>query len=381
MKRFFPIFLCLCLLLTGCSTTLMGNEKEIPYETFDTKPIQEDTSQMILYKQAMDALSAAQYAKALELFTRLGNFRDAAAYAARFTYIKDTLLRTEQYVDGVLTITNEISYDQEGNILGSAGDGGILISSQKYDDGAPMEETWQYPDYMLTKRYNSFMGVTTLSREEKRPFFRNSSMEGVLEGYNINYLHNADGLLITDQGEVSQHTQKAGSVRIEKMLFNGAYTYDKEGKLIRYDRDYNWGGSGRSWIVYEYDEHGRLIREESCKEGTIFYGDGLLVRPNKLQTGVKEYRYDEDGNMIFFSQLTTTAERTANNYSNPENPSYTYEDPVTYYIQTEYDYLNGRLMQETTTFGDTSDTIIELCYIYGDYLGYLVDEEATDNGS
>jgi len=99
------------------------------------------------------------------------------------------------------------------------------------------------------------------------------------------------------------------------------------------------------------------------------------------KTGVKEYRYDEDDNMIFFSQLTTTAERTANNYSNPENPSYTYEDPVTYYIQTEYDYLNGRLMQETTTFGDTSDTIIELCYIYGDYLGYLVDEEATDNGS
>lgn len=367
-KRFLPLVgLALCLLLSGCDMTLMGNKNAvIPYETFDTKPQPEDPTKMLQYKAAMDALANLRYPEALRLFTELGDFKDAAEYAARFTYIEDTLLCTEQYTNGVLTSKNDFTYDQDGNQIESADGFGTLMETAKSDNGNLMLEAWHYPDYFLTVKYDAYIHVGVVTNEVKRPIFRNANVEAVAEGYNISYIYNADGKLTKDHGEIQQHTSKNGAVTVEKMLFNGVYTYDEEGMLLSYYREYTWGGMGNSLTVYAYDDGDRLIREETSKEGTIFFGNEQQARPSKKETTVKEFRYDDAGNQIFFSQLTTTYEND--------------KQPVSSYIQIEYEYENGRLVQETTTFGDDSDTMIETCYIYGDYLGYLIDEEVTGNG-
>ena len=369
-KRFLPLVgLALCLLLSGCDMTLMGNKNAvIPYETFDTKPQPEDPTKMLQYNAAMGALADLRYQEALQLFTELGDFKDAAEYAVRFTYIEDTLLCTEQYTNGVLTQTEEVTYDPEGNMVSSAGNTGTLIETLLSDNGNVRRKTWQYKDYFLSISYDAYTHVGVVTREEKRPIFHSANVDAVMEGYIINYVYNYEGKLFKDQGEIQQHTQKSGStsVSIEKMLFEGKYTYDEEGRLLRYDRHYNWGGGGTSCTIYKYDDQDRVIREESDKEGTVFFGGTTFNRPYKKETTVKEFRYDDAGNQIFFSQLTTTYENDM--------------PPVTTYIQIEYEYENGRLVQETTTFGDDSDTMIETCYIYGDYLGYLIDEEVTGNG-
>lgn len=364
MKKYSLPLLCLaaCLLLSGCNMTLMGeNNNTIPYETFDTRPQSEDPGKMILYKKAMKALAYMQYQEALDLFTELGDFEDAAEYAARFTYIEDTLLRTEQYTDGVLTQTNEAAYDQEGNLLGSSQDSGIRMGSEVSENGNLRAETWQYLDYIVTTHYDAYTHVGAVTKEEKRPIFHNPNVDGVKEGHNINYVYNANGLLVKDNGEVQQHTQNDGKVSIKKMLFNGTYTYDTEGRLQRYDREYTWGGMGTGWTIYEYDDQDRVIREKSGKEGDFFFIDTIQSEnAYRQENTTKEYRYDEVGNLVFMSQLTTSYAMN--------------KPPETYYIQQEYVYVDGRLVQETTTFGDASDTIIETVYVYGDYLGYIIEE-------
>lgn len=369
MKRLFAAAAAVCILFCGCSVTLMGNrDQQIPYETFDTKPVPEDPTKMIQYKTAMEALANLNYRRALDLFTELGDFKDAAAYAARFTYIEDTLLRTEQYTDGVLTKTNELTYGQDGELIGSAQSSGVLMESVKADNGNLKLETWQFADYFLTTTYDAYTNIGVVTKEEKRPLFHNMNVDGVKKGYTIHYVYDNSGKLLKDQGEIQQHTLKNGKVSISKMLFNGVYYYDANGKLQRYDRHYNWGGMGTAQTFYEYDDQNRVIREKSSTEGTVFFLKGLKEDEKYgYEDTVKEYRYDEDGNRIFFSQLTTT--------SLPGEP------PTTTYIQTESEYQNGRLMLETTTFGSSSDTIIETCYVYGDYLAYLIEEEATGNGS
>lgn len=367
MKKYsLPLLgLALCLMLSGCNTTLMGNHNhEIPYETFDTMPPPEDPAQMLQYKAAMEALSNMDYQKALKLFTELGAFRDAAEYVARFTYIQDALLRSEQYTDGVLTQTTEYTYDQNGDPTASIG--AKLLATEYSDNGNLKLESWQYSDYFLTVHYDAYTNIGAVTREEKRPIFHNTYLDAVKDGHSISYSYNYQGVLTRDNGELQQHTRVDGSTSIQKMLFNGTYTYDEDGKLIRYDREYTWGGMGYSWTVYEYDESGRLIREETHKEGTVFFGDGFMGNEYKTETKVMEYRYDADGNRSFFSQLTTLTSLN--------------EPGETHYIQHEYGYENGRLVYERTTFGEGSDTVIETYYIYGEYLGYIAEQEVAING-
>lgn len=363
MKQVILTLLALSLLCSGCSITLMGrNSDQIPYETFDTKPQPEDPAKMILYKRAMEALANMEYAKALELFTELGNYKDAAAYCSRFTYIEDTLLRTEQYTNGVFTNETVAQYNPAGELLETSA-GGFRTSYLLDENGSLEAETWQYKDYLLVKCYNTYDHVGTLRSEQKRPLFATNGTTETKEGYYISYAYNSQGLPISDEGELQQHIRVDDSIQVKHLRFKGQYTYNDAGKLLRYDREFNWGVSGKEWTVYEYDATGNVIREEKRKEGAVFFIESTPSDSGyRTERGIKEYRYDEDGNLVLFSQATTISA-----------PG---QDAETQYIQIQYEYDNGRLVMETTTFGDNSDTVIETCYIYGDYLGYLTGEES-----
>ena len=359
MKRLILTLLCLMLICCGCSMTLMGNANQvIPYETFGTKPVIEDAGQMILYKQAMSNLAAANYEQAYRQFKELGNFQDAAEYAARFAYIPDTLLRTEQYVDGVLTKTVYASYSADGTLQTASTHGGRLVSRTTAGNGAIETEIWQYSDYILTNTYDVQTGA--LAKQEKRPTF-SANADGKFQlGYAISYTYDENGRLLSDQGEEKQYLQTGNKITADTILFQGTYTYDESSNLILYERAYTWGGMGSSLEHYTYDEQNRLIRHTSQREGNVFFKNN-----DWQQTTIREYRYDDAGNRILMLQTDLSGPITGGVSEMSSS-------------QTEYRYENGRLILETQTFGEDSDRMIETCYIYGNYLGYIYEEDSHD---
>lgn len=364
MKRILAATAAVCILCCGCSVTLMGNRnQQIPYETFGTMPLPDDPTKEILYKTAMEALSKANYTKAQELFTQLGDYKDAADYLSRFVYIPDTLLRTEQYTDGVLTQSTPAVHNTAGSSQNASPDGGVLLSTEQSEDHGTVEN-WYYSSYTLVKTYRK---DGTLFSEKKTPLSGGQANTDYAAGYYISYYYNPDGTLAKDQGQETLHAMKQNAQTVDQLNFQGAYTYNAAGQLILYERIYSWGGMGHYTEKYTYDDAGMLIRFESSKAGDVFLSPTeKILQENRTETNLKEYRYDEDGNVIYTLQHTVSGVQN--------------EDPSVVHAETEYFYENGRLARETATFGEDSDTIFETRYIYGDYLGYIAGEEVAING-
>ena len=364
MKRLFASAAAVCILLCGCTVTLMGNERnEIPYETFGTMPQKEDPSKEIMYKTAMEALRKSNYTKAQELFTQLGDYKDAKDYLSRFVYIPDTLLRTDVYTNGVLTQSTPAVHNTTGSGQIFSSDGGLLMSTEESQDHGQVENWYYSGGYMLIKTYRK---DGTLFSEKKTPTGGGNTAD-YIGGYYISYYYHPDGTLDKDQGEEYLHAMKQTAKVIDQLNFNGTYTYNEAGLLVMYKRNYSWGGQGHYTETYTYDEAGRLIKLETVKEGDVFLSPtAALSGQQRTETSLKEFRYDEDGNVTYTLQHTVSYAPGA--------------EPTVVHAETEYTYENGRLIGETSTFGENSDTVFETCYIYGDYLGYITGEEVAISG-
>ena len=399
MKRILAAAAAVCILCCGCSVTLMGNSnQQIPYETFDTKPQPEDPTKMIQYKSAMGALAGGNYTKAQKLFAELGDFKDAAEYLSRFVYIPDTLLCTEQYTDGVLTNTTPAVHNSTDGSGKTASDGGILISTEKSEEHDRVEH-WMYDEYTLV---NTYRKDGTLFSQKKMPRISKDPTADYASGHYISYYYNPDGTLAKDQGQEMLYAMHQNVQTVDQLNFQGSYTYNAAGLLILYERVHTWGGMGTYTERYTYDENNNLIRFESSKQGNVFLSPSeKLLQERRTESSLKEYRYDKAGNLVFERLHTVSAVQgedptvmdTQFEYDYDEDGNQIYfsqktvssaagQETQTSYIQTVSEYEKGRLTLETTTFGDTSDTVIETYYVYGDYLGYIAEEmEVADNGS
>lgn len=325
----------LALCLAGCDVTLMAPPTEPVYmETFGTRPPREETEDAASYKEAMAALAEKRYDQAYVMFKNLGDYRESASYAARFTMVEDVLLRTETYENGQLTHTQGYDYDADGKRRGETA---IVTGSGKNAMG--LQEKWTvYADRRETETYRDGLLISY----SVKPIL---PVEGFRQ-LHISYRYDAEGALKEDTGHVQVYSQVEGNRSVvHQYNFSGTYTLDGAGRVTEYLRSYSAGASGQLRQTYEYDEAGRVIREE--EENTLSsFAEG---KADLLQT--REYRYDDAGNL---AAMTV----------------HTLEAGVETHLETVYTYENGRLVREVSTLAGAEPVTTETVYIYGDYYAY-----------
>jgi hypothetical protein len=330
--------LVLALCISGCDVTLMAPPTEPVYlETFGTRPPKEDSVDALTYKDAMAALAELDYARAYRLFLELGDYRDAAQYAARFVMLDDLLLRAETYEDGVLTQTMHYYYDADGKPQQEE-----PIASGSSKNSLGLTEKWvMYPDRRETETY----------RDDLRVGYRVESFSILpgAESMTVTYRYNADGVLKEDTGHVQVCTEVKGDRSVfHQYNFAGSYILDEAGRVKEYLRTYSAGASGQLWQAYEYDEAGRVIRLEEDNTLSAFGQDSKALHT------ITQYRYDENGTVTWMHQHTVNA-------------------GVETVVETWYIYENGRLIREESTLTAEETVSIHKLYIYGEYCAYNMD--------
>lgn len=372
MKKCILLLLAVCLLLSGCSTTLMGNTGEIPYETFGSLDLVGTPSLNHAYFCAYSLQRQDAYEEAYAIFQLLSDQHPfAAAEAARFVWLEDTLVRTDTYINGELISSEKALYDSMGKL---AKKDVCVLEEQTYSDNKEdpyvVSEKWLYDihvvhttteaPYYLEFIYDPNGIVLTQTREPSISVY----FDGLaITGYTVNYTYDSDGRIVAETGADRLHYIPDGGVlSVSELPFEGSYTYDASGRLLRYERSYTGIEGGISWDSYTYDADGNLLLHESRKEGDVFFDPTI-----RYESTVREYRYDKDGNKLFESTLTLRG----------ENSESTQRD----YTQTEYLYENGQLMKQTQTF-EGDETVNETVYTYEDYLVYIDNpKEVTGDDS
>lgn len=374
MKKRILLILAVCLLLGGCSTTLMGSDEETPYNVFGELDIMKTPSLRQVYFTAWSLRQLGAYEEAYTIFQQLSDqCSGAATEAARFKWLQDTLVRTDTYIDGELMASEKATYDVYGKL--------IILSEQRdrenftrsEDDTYVLTDTWLYDmhiqqtyteaPYYLTSTYAPDGTIIAVTRTPKIERHDNGV---AIWGYTVDYTLDAEGKYIRDSGVDRLHyipwDSMTHTVVTAELSFEGSYTYDASGQLLRYERVFPDIAGGISWDEYTYDKDGNLLVHESRREGDVFFDPEIL-----WESIVREYRYDKDGNMTFESTLTL---RGANAETARRD-----------YIQTVYEYENGHLMKQTQT-SEGSETVTELTYTYGDLLVYIIEQkEVPGNGS
>ena len=334
----------LCLVLPGCRMTLLPDPtEEVVYETFGTRPVQEDTAQNLVYVQALDYLRKGEFAQARDLFLTLGDYKDTAAYLDRFIFLEDVLLRTESFSDteGVSCGSVEYHYDgwgrvaQENHITPEGGLTRVTIQ----DDGTIRVRQSPTGQYMETFALTGDSGRTLTHTQEI------AYMDGYNQITTCALLFDAEGRLAWENGTVSR---MQGNRSTTTSTWKGTYTYNELGQRIRYEKEYTWGIRGVYREAYTYDAAGNLILLES------------VTQLPGLSEGTREvYTYDENGNKLTMERVTLR---------NPGEENETLWDDT----RIEYTWENGKLIRETVTLGGIT-TVTD--YVYGDYLSYNAEKE------
>ncbi len=368
MKRWILWMVCLiAVMCSSCSTTLMGNRDEVPYEVFGNLDVMKTPSLKQPYFTSYWLRQVGAYEEAYTIFQRLSDqLPEAATEASRFKWQTDTLVRTDTYIDGQWVASEKAVYDVYGKLMTPDEDRQREGFTRSADNTYVLTETWLYnhlepqtyteAPYYLEFTYDPNGVVIAVTRT---PWITWLTQGVAITGYTVNYIYDADGKLIRETGADRLHyiPSHDGVIAISELPFEATYTYDDCGRLQRYDRSYPDVEGGVSWDQYTYDTNGNLLVHESRKEGDVFFDSEIL-----WESIVRENRYDKDGNKIFESTLVLRGQ-------NPENAQRDY-------AQTVYQYEDGHLMKKTqTSEGSESVSVIEHRYTYDDLLVYITEQK------
>ncbi|MBQ6786764.1 MAG: RHS repeat protein [Lachnospiraceae bacterium] len=214
--------------------------------------------------------------------------------------------------EGKTTETYESNYNKEGNLLKEAtydSEGTVIQSYEcSYDKNENLLEEISYDsEGTVSKTYDSqgrLLKTVTLDSAGNSVAMEENSYDkagNLLEETS----YGSEGKIT----EIVEHSYDEAGNLIKKVFYDGEgkktgmdeYSYDDEGKLVEV-KDYteNTGIYGispeamemiGSYTTIYYDENGRIIKESSSYAIPAF----------QVTSGVKEYKYDKEGNLVEFT--------------------------------------------------------------------------------
>lgn len=284
MKRLFAMLLIFCFLLCGCSRIAL-----LPQEDADLQPT---------YTKACDLLKEGKLEEAYPLFLSLGDYKDSALHASKFTYLPTEILAQDDgFGEEIAYYKTTYSYDEKGHLLRGEGaytkeegpgyseehtyQEGLLIKSQLSGEAGESTITYEYNEQgecikeigftdganvggitlftyenglRKTATVRSYMGIDAANYEQQEPYHT----------FQKTYTYNEQGLCTKAEEDLGE---------------NGIFTYTVEYNSfnlpIRLAHTQSDGSS--SATLFEYDQQGRCTKVDTDYDVTEFtYGEGKL---------------------------------------------------------------------------------------------------------
>ncbi len=249
----------------------------------------------------------AAWQRLYELFTGLGDYRDSAELAARFTILEDKYVGAE-----VLRV------DQMGNESKNDSYEVVRYNAQGQVTSSKVEENFRL--YGMTS-YEMHFTYEENGRISKIQYLSGNTVQAIVTP------------VYDDQGRLVGGTYKSNNYTGEL-----SYVYDDQGRLTE---NFVWSGDNRYQYTYTYDDQGRLANYE-CQQGwgnpirvyyrsttTLTYdGQGRLVEKTTTKensgTTTFAYTYDDQGKLVS-AALTETNSKGNSSYAS-QTVTYLYQD-------------------------------------------------------
>lgn len=242
------------------------------------------------YNEAYELIEKGDYKAAYEIFSDLGDYKDAKREASRFHYITTKVVITEE-MSGEADLLMSVDLSLNGDNLAS----GYVIT---YGNGQTA-----FSDFTYDEQGNL---IKTTSREVDG---RESTVARAFDEW---------GRLVKEIITTSDGLKQINE-----------YTYDEDGKLIK--RVYTAPSGFNTFFSYSYDEHGNRIKEEeNAPNGDAvtryeYDADGRLIRDirtSKYGNTANEYTYSRRGNLIK-KKIITSGSESVYDYVYGENDTVT----------------------------------------------------------
>jgi YD repeat-containing protein len=198
----------------------------------------------------------AAWKRLYEMFTALGDYKDSAEIAGRFTILKDMYTGAEN--NRVDNMGNE-STDREYELVKYNSQGQVTYSETR-------ENFRLYGGYSYGELYFFYDETGRITKIQRG------------SGNNVS-------VVITpaydDQGRMVSATYQSNDYNHEL-----SYPYDAQGRLIE---NIVWNGSDRYWHTYTYDAAGNLVKD------VYWYGWGSNYQMYRYTV---DYTYDAQGYLV-----------------------------------------------------------------------------------
>lgn len=259
--------------------------------------------------EGMDAV-AWLYRTALEL----GNYRNAAQIASRFTVLEDVAMeKVYRYADALGNITESSRvyyvYSANGDLVSQSPDIGTVGDRYRYNHGTP-EYTSDENGTVTSVRYLSGDTVNCV----------------------IDYTYNPDGTLATEH-----YLDKDGSEYTVTYFYGNGLPVRAEGV------PYAEGSAETMTVEYHYDEYGRLILETGISDSWDESSASQFIK-------TVHYTYDENGRCVSIRKATEY--RIKEHFEDADRSLKQYQDVREWTFSYDAD---GRLLRNTYAVIGTAD--------------------------
>lgn len=287
------------------TVTVLKEDKTYGYYNETMVLVYNEKGQLLEYQ--------ARYRKRLYTYDEAGNisshktYNSAGELIEQFDYTYDAQGRLVQtkgfgYAEVYTSYKNEYIYDENGNLIHKKSyQNGELFSEERYDTNGNLLEGGTY----YGGGYDTYSVYTY---DDAGKLLQVYSEKGGEPSGGCEYFYDANGRLIREERYLI-------SKGVRKELTN-TYTYDENGRCIRYDMG---GFQGeKSYETYTYDAAGNMLSseyhhyEESGNTGYYWTYDDAgrmtsWTSTNRQGTTVYTWDYDAQGNACRFTQNTEGA--------------------------------------------------------------------------
>jgi hypothetical protein len=319
MKKIISIILlaAMCLSLASCEVL----------DAYTADPLAKD------YEEALALLANCDYEGAKAAFEKLGDYKDAKDYLAKFYYMPVSFEYDLIDKKG----TNKVLYNGENLPIGEVvmrpdvqaiydfvyDDNGTITKQVLHlnSDTEILESAYEYyydsNGYLIRAEYNAYDGywaILTFIYDENRniPYESYEDESGLFE-----YVKTID-----ENGNVAKYEQIYNG---ESVLLEFTYEFDNEGRIVK--EICTLAEVGQETVEYVLDTNGKVVKE--------------IYTDYQGEQDVTEYTYDNYGNVIY--------------------EVFTDDDGVVQYVKTEYELLY-------IPYGITVGTEVFLTGFWGDRL-------------
>lgn len=254
----------------------------------------------------------------LQAFTDLGDYKDSAEIASRFTVLKDmftrvNVLRADNLGNTREDYTQSYTYDNQGRLIRSYGD---ADNSRYYGIDGTLQLFYGANDRVEKLQYGDITAIITPTYDDA----------GRMVSARAQYNSYANVMTYTydDQGRIAAiHRDREGDTN-KHYVYDYVYTYGDDGKLLQIVKTYYSGYDYTDVTSYVYDAKGYLV-EESTKYTRVNWNG----QEEYIKTETISYSNDANGR-----PLTATFTTDEKNYSYAK-VEYTYVYQDLYYYNQE----------------------------------------------